>query len=233
MEIEYGTRNINIRWDPPTIFFNSLTDTLRGSVDNLTYYVRVGEQEIATNVTEVNLTSADGLLPGTQYTIEVSTCHACYMYIHIKCLLVKNLRTLAILWLCILLILTPPSVITAGQLRQPHQHKRLCMNWSAALTTIPYPHSQAVGETAWQLLQVQTVYECNVMAISHSSSEYQISARDRIFQLWEHGYTRAIEKSLLKWNRRDCNILTHGTIGFYCCHVTTFDLVLPTFWQRK
>ena len=46
-----------------------------------TYYVRVGEQEIATNVTGVNLTSADGLLPGTQYTIQVSTCHACYMYI--------------------------------------------------------------------------------------------------------------------------------------------------------
>ena len=66
MEIEYGTQNINVRWDPPTIQLNFLTDTLRGSVDNLTYYVRVGEQEIATNVTEVNLTSADGLLPGTQ-----------------------------------------------------------------------------------------------------------------------------------------------------------------------
>jgi len=37
---------------------------------------------------------------------------------------------------------------------------------------IPYPCSQAVEETAWQLLQVQTVYECNIMAIaiSHSSS---------------------------------------------------------------
>ena len=80
-EIEYGTQNINVRWDLPTTFLNSLSDTLRGSVDNLTYYVRVGEQEIATNETEVNLTSADGLLPGTQYTIQVSTCHACYMYI--------------------------------------------------------------------------------------------------------------------------------------------------------
>ena len=76
MEIEYGTRNINVRWDPPTVHFNSLSDTLRGSVDNLTYYVRVWEQEIVTIVTGVNLTSADGLLPGTQYTIQVSTCHA-------------------------------------------------------------------------------------------------------------------------------------------------------------
>jgi len=35
-----------------------------------------------------------------------------------------------------------------------------------------------MGETAWELLQVQTVYNCNVTAItiSHSCSEYQISA---------------------------------------------------------
>jgi len=82
METEYGTRNINVRWDPPTIHFNSLTDTLRGSVDNLTYYVRVGEQEIATNETEVNLTSADGLLPGTQYTIQVCTYVYCGIGVH-------------------------------------------------------------------------------------------------------------------------------------------------------
>ena len=85
MEIEYGTRNINVRWDPPITLLNSLSDTLRGSMDNLTYFVRVGEQEIATNVTEVNLTSADGLLPGTLYNIQVSTCHACYMYIYRVC----------------------------------------------------------------------------------------------------------------------------------------------------
>ena len=74
MEIEYGTQNINVKWDPPVTTFNSFTNTLRGSVSNLTYYVRVGEQEIATKETEVNLTSADGLLPGTLYTIEVRTC---------------------------------------------------------------------------------------------------------------------------------------------------------------
>jgi len=83
MEIEYGTRNINIRWDPPTISFNFLTDTLRGSVDNLNYYVRVGEQEIATNVAEVNLTSSNGLLPGTQYNIQVRTlCTVEFVYMH-------------------------------------------------------------------------------------------------------------------------------------------------------
>ena len=82
MEIEYGTQNIYVRWDPPTTFLNSLTNTLRGSVDNLTYYVRVGEQEIATNVTEVNLTSADGLLPGTQYTIQVCTYVYCGICVH-------------------------------------------------------------------------------------------------------------------------------------------------------
>ena len=118
----------------------------------------------------------------------------CMLHVHVQCLLVKNLRTLAILWLYILPILSPPSVIAAGQLWQPHQHKQLCMSWSAALTTIPYPCSQAVGETAWQVLQVQTVYECTVMAIaiSHSSSKYQISARDTIFPIvrtWLHrGY---------------------------------------------
>jgi len=38
----------------------------------------------------------------------------------------------------------------------------------------------AVGETAWQPLRVQTLYGCSVLAIaiSHSTSQYQISARD-------------------------------------------------------
>ena len=103
MDIEYGTRNINVRWDPPTIHFNSLIDTLRGSVDNLTYYVRVGEQEIATNVTEVNLTSADGLLPGTQYTIQVCTYVYCGICVH----------AFIIKWV--------PPECNCGQMCQPHQ----------------------------------------------------------------------------------------------------------------
>ena len=48
---------------------------------------------------------------------------------------------------------------------------------------LPKPCSQAVGEMAWQLPRVQTVYRCNVtvIAISHSTSQYWISACDTIF----------------------------------------------------
>ena len=35
-------------------------------------------------------------------------------------------------------------------------------------------HSQAVGEMAWQLLRVQTVYRCNVIAITLTHSSYWI-----------------------------------------------------------
>ena len=42
-----------------------------------------------------------------------------------------------------------------------------------------YPRSQAIGEMAWQLLRVQTVYGCNVkvIAVSLSTSQYWIGAR--------------------------------------------------------
>ena len=49
---------------------------------------------------------------------------------------------------------------------------------------------QATGETAWQHSWIQTVYGCNVMAIAifHSTSQYQISARDTYnFSSWENG----------------------------------------------
>ena len=69
--LEYGTQNISVRWAPPDIQFDDITNTLRGPSERLSYYVRVGQQEIATNENEVNLTRADGLLPGTMYTIEV------------------------------------------------------------------------------------------------------------------------------------------------------------------
>jgi len=41
-------------------------------------------------------------------------------------------------------------------------------------------------------------------------------------------YTSAIERSLLNWNGRDCNDSMHYTIGFYCCHVTTFWNLIGT-----
>ena len=69
--LEYGTQNTNVKWPPPETRFINIANTLRGPVENLLYYVRVGEREIATNESEVNLTSADGLLPGTPYTIGV------------------------------------------------------------------------------------------------------------------------------------------------------------------
>ena len=69
--LKYGTQNINVKWAPPDTRFDNIANTLRGPVENLLYYVRVGEREIATSENEVNLTSVDGLLPGTLYTIEV------------------------------------------------------------------------------------------------------------------------------------------------------------------
>ena len=46
-------------------------------------------------------------------------------------------------------------------------------------------------------------------------------------------FTSTIEWSLFIWNGRDSDGSVHCTIGFYCCHVTTFWLLLPTFRQRK
>ena len=41
-------------------------------------------------------------------------------------------------------------------------------------------------------------------------------------------YTSAIERSLLKWNGHDCDGSMHYSIGFYCCHVTTFWNLIGT-----
>ena len=48
-------------------------------------------------------------------------------------------------------------------------------------------------------------------------------------------YTSAIERSLLKWNGRDCDGSMHYAIGFYCCHVTTFWNLIGTanFWAAE
>jgi len=84
-------------------------------------------------------------------------------------------------------------------LQAVQRSRRWSREWSGRRPgneAIPYPRSQAVGKTAWQLLQVQTVYECNIMVIatSHSSSECQISARDActifpVVRTWLHqGY---------------------------------------------
>ena len=95
----------------------------------------------------------------------------------------------------------------------------------------PYPHSQAIGETAWQIPRVQTVYGCNitVIVISHSTRQYWISARDTIFPAVRMGSacTSTIERSLLKWNGHDCDISMYAwRIWVYCCNgnnVLKFD----------
>ena len=38
----------------------------------------------------------------------------------------------------------------------------------------------------------------------------------------QSAYTSAIDRSLLKWNGRDCDGSMHYAIWFYFCHVTTF-----------
>ena len=44
----------------------------------------------------------------------------------------------------------------------------------------------------------------------------------------QSAYTSVIERSLLKWNGRDCNGWMHYAIGFYCCHVTMFWNLIGT-----
>jgi len=68
-------------------------------------------------------------------------------------------------------------------------------------------HSRAVGETAWQLPRVQTVYGCNVtaIAISHSSSLVRAILVVLTKIVVQSAYTSVIERSLLKWNGRDCD----------------------------
>jgi len=44
----------------------------------------------------------------------------------------------------------------------------------------------------------------------------------------QSAYTSAIERSLLKWNGRDCDGSMHYAIEFYCCHVTTFWNLIGT-----
>jgi len=44
----------------------------------------------------------------------------------------------------------------------------------------------------------------------------------------QSAYTSVIKQSLLKWNGRDCDGSMHYTIGFYCCHVTTFRNLIGT-----
>ena len=71
---------------------------------------------------------------------------------------------------------------------------------------------QAIGEMAWQLVQVETMNGCNLTAIatSHSSSEYWIIACDTFFYLWERGFPGRGSKCLqqvllLKWSRSHLN----------------------------
>ena len=119
---------------------------------------------------------------------------------------------------------------------------------------IPYPCSQAVGETAWQHLQVQTAYECNIMAIaiSHSSSKYQISARDTIFPVdrtWLHqGYWQiAIEMEWAwlwyfnAWRNwvllLSCDDIWFGTANFLAAEVTVWrrescQAISPMAWEQ-
>ena len=93
-----------------------------------------------------------------------------------------------------------------------------------------------VGETAWQLLQVQTVYGCNVtvIAIFHSISFHSLVHVIQFFQLREWGFPARGSNCLLlvlllKWNRSHSNNGSlHYTIGFYCCHVTTFWNLIGT-----
>ena len=138
--------------------------------------------------------------------------------------------------------------------------QRSCMRsrersgWRPRNEAIPYSRSQAVGERAWQLLQVQTVYECNVMAIaiSHSSSKYQISARDTIFPVvrtWLHqgywGITIEMEWAWLrhfnawcKWVLRlSCDDIWFGTANFLAAEVTvwtrgSYQANSPTAWEQ-
>ena len=44
----------------------------------------------------------------------------------------------------------------------------------------------------------------------------------------QSAYTSTIERSLLKWNGRDCDGSMHYAIEFYCCHVTTFWKLIGT-----
>jgi len=44
----------------------------------------------------------------------------------------------------------------------------------------------------------------------------------------QSAYPSAIERSLLKWNGRDCDGSMHYAIEFYCCHVTTFWNLIGT-----
>jgi len=46
--------------------------------------------------------------------------------------------------------------------------------------------------------------------------------------IMQSAYTSTIERSLLKWNGRDCDGSMHYAIGFYCCHVTMFWNLIGT-----
>ena len=87
--------------------------------------------------------------------------------------------------------------------------------------------SQAIGETAWQLLRVQPVYGCDVTAIVISCLWKQLFAVGIVWTklIMQSAYTSAIEWLLLKWNGCDCDVSMHDAIGFYCCHVTVWNLI--------
>ena len=140
-----------------------------------------------------------------------------------------------------------------------HFHVLLSMQIRENKKGKPWPHSQAIGKTAWELPQVQTVYRCNVtaIAISHSSSAYQISACDTIFQLWEHGFLATGCCRFYYWSAQSssCRVLIlvrssnrywnemGVTVTFQCMTQLGFTvvtwqhsetwLVLPTFCQWK
>ena len=50
----------------------------------------------------------------------------------------------------------------------------------------------------------------------------------RVKIVMQSAYTSGIERSLLKWNGRDCDGSMHYAIEFYCCHVTTFWKLIGT-----
>ena len=86
---------------------------------------------------------------------------------------------------------------------------------------------QVVGETAWQLLQVQPVYRCEIMAIAISCLWKQLLCVGIVWTklIMQSAYTSANKWLLLKWNGCDCDVSMHDAIGFYCCHVTVWNLI--------